>query len=47
MTSKPVEGLAARDGKKKFSAKLRFDDRWHVVPVFDDKPAQATEQPMA
>jgi DNA topoisomerase-3 len=44
-TSKPVEGLVVRDSKKKYSAKLRFDERWRVVPVFEDKPAQAAEQP--
>jgi DNA topoisomerase-3 len=45
-TSKPVEGLVAKDGKKKFSAQLRFDERWRVVPVFEAKSAQA-DQPTA
>jgi hypothetical protein len=42
-TSKPVEGLVAKDGKKKFSAQLRFDERWRVVPVFEAKSAQADQ----
>ena len=39
-TSKAVEGLVSKDGKKRYAARLRLDERWRVVPVFEDKPAQ-------
>jgi DNA topoisomerase-3 len=38
-TSEPLEGLVTKDGKKHFSARLRFDDRWRVEPIFEDHQA--------
>jgi DNA topoisomerase-3 len=41
-TASALEGFTSRDGQKRFTARLRFDERWRVVLDFDDKPAETT-----
>ena len=42
VTAKPLDGFTSKDGQKRFSARLRFDDRWRVVLAFDDKATETT-----